>query len=249
MRVTTRFAIAGLVAACFAFGLPAHAQVIRTPHTFETSAGPVTITPVYHASTLIEANGKKIYLDPYSLGNFDGLPAADLIIITHTHADHMDPGAIALVSKAGTEIWAPAVAAQTVTTAKVISNGEIKMWNGWSIEAMPAYNIKNGDRHKKGVDNAYILTYGGKRFYFSADTEGIPEMRALKNIDVAFVCMNYRTMTPEEAADAIKAFHPKIAIPYHYKGADISVFQKGLQGTGVEALMLNYYPEPADRTN
>lgn len=238
-----------VIAACIACVMPAQAQVRRTPHTFDTSAGPVTITPVYHASTLIEANGKRIYLDPYSLGDFTGLPPADLILITHTHADHMDPGAIALVSKPGTEIWAPAVVAQTVTTAKIISNGETKTWNGWSIEAMPAYNIKNGNRHQKGSDNGYILTYGGKRFYFSADTEGIPEMRALKNIDVAFICMNGPTMKPEEAADAVKEFHPKIAIPYHHRGSDISIFQKGLQGTGVEVLILDWYPKPADPTN
>jgi L-ascorbate metabolism protein UlaG (beta-lactamase superfamily) len=247
MRFSTKLAAAILFAVCLQVAVPAHAQFIRTPHTFETSAGPVTITPIYHASTLLQANGKNIYLDPYTLGNFDGLPPADLILISHTHADHMDPGAIALVSKPETQIWAPAVVIQTVTTAKLISNGETKQWNGWSIEAMPAYNIKNGDRHKKGVDNAYILTYGGQRFYFSADTESIPEMRALKNIDAAFVCMNYRTMPPEEAADAVKAFHPKYVIPYHYKGSDTGVFQKALQGTGIDVLMLNYYPEPADQ--
>jgi L-ascorbate metabolism protein UlaG (beta-lactamase superfamily) len=89
-----------------------------------------------------------------------------------------------------------------------------------------------------------VLTYGGKRFYFSGDTEGVPEMRALKNIDVAFVCMNLPyTMPPEEAADAVKAFHPKIVIPYHYRGSDLTVFQKALEGTGIEVRMLNWYPE------
>ena len=231
------------IVACIAFAIPAAAQVVRTPHTFDTAAGPVKITPVFHATTLIEAGGKRIYLDPYSKGDFTGLPKADLILITHTHADHMDPAAIATVSQPGTEIWAPAVVAQTVTTAKIISNGESKMWNGWKIEAMPAYNIANGNRHQKGVDNGYILTYGGKRFYFSADTEGTPEMRALKNIDVAFICMNGPTMKPEEAADAVKAFHPKIAIPYHFQGSDVSVFQKGLEGTGIEVLILDWYPK------
>ncbi len=232
--------------ASVALAIPARAQVVRTPHTFDTPAGPVKITPVWHATTLLEANGKRIYLDPYSQGDLSGLPPADLILITHTHADHMDPVAIAKLSKADTEIWSPAVVAQTITTAKVISNGESKKWDGWTIEAMPAYNILNGNRHQKGVDNAYILTYGGKRFYFSADTEGIPEMRALKNIDVAFICMNGPTMKPEEAADAVKAFHPKIAIPYHHRGSDVSVFQKGLEGTGIEVLILDWYPKSPD---
>lgn len=243
MKLIAKISMVAVVAACVGFSVPAQAQVVRTPHTFDTAAGPVKITPVFHATTLIEANGKRIYLDPYSQGDFTGLPKADLILITHTHADHMDPAAIATVSKPGTEIWAPAVVAQTVTTAKVISNGETKTWDRWSIEAMPAYNILNGNRHQKGVDNAYILTYGGKRFYFSADTEGIPEMRALKNIDVAFICMNGPTMKPEEAADAVKSFHPKVVIPYHFRGSDVGIFQRGLEGTGIEVMILDWYPK------
>ena len=92
--------------------------------------------------------------------------------------------------------------------------------------------------------NGYVLTYGGKRFYFSGDTEGVPEMRKLKNIDVAFVCMNLPyTMPPDEAAEAVKAFHPKIVIPYHYRGSDLGVFQKGLEGTGIEVRLLDWYPK------
>ena len=117
------------------------------------------------------------------------------------------------------------------------------------IEAIPAYNIKRGPApgklfHDKRRGNGYVLTYGGKRFYFSGDTEGVPEMRALKNIDVAFVCMNLPyTMPPEEAADAVKAFHPKIVIPYHYRGSDLTVFQKALEGTGIEVRLLEWYPK------
>src|SRR5204862_3419669 len=163
------------------------------------------------------------------------LPPAHLIIISDIHADHMDPEDIAKLSKSGTEVWAPAAVAQTVTTAKVIANGDTKTWDKWTIEAIPMYNVKNGAPnrfHDKGRGNGYVLTYGGKRFYFSGDTEGTPEMRALKNIDVAFVCMNLPyTMPPEEAADAVKAFHPKIVIPYHYRGSDLAIFQKGLSGT------------------
>jgi len=198
---------------------------------FSTSAGPVKITPLYHASTLIEAGGKTIYLDPAKPAKFAGLAKADLILITDIHGDHMDPDSLKDVSKAGTEILAPPAVVQSVTTATPIANGETKTWGGWTIEAIPAYN-------------GYVLTYGGKRFYFSGDTEGIPEMRALKNIDVAFVCMNLPyTMPPEEAADAVKAFHPKIVIPYHYRGSDLTVFQKGLEGTGIEVRLLEWYPK------
>lgn len=237
------------IAACAALAISARAQTPRPSQTFETSAGSVKITPIFHASTLIEAGGKAIYLDPAKPANFAGLPPADLILITDIHGDHLDPNAISAVSKSGTQIFAPPAVVKTVTTASPISNGESKSWNGWTIDAIPMYNFKRGPEpgklyHDKGRGNGYVLTYGGKRFYFSGDTEGIPEMRALKNIDVAFVCMNLPyTMPPDEAADAVKAFHPKIVIPYHYRGSDLAVFQKGLEGTGIEVRVLDWYPK------
>ena len=112
---------------------------------------------------------------------------------------------------------------------------------------MPMYNLKRGPSagqafHDKGRGNGYVLTYGGKRFYFSGDTEGIPEMRALKNIDVAFVCMNLPyTMTPEEAAEAVKAFHPKIVYPYHYMGSDPKAFAAALTGRGIDVRDRDWY--------
>ena len=220
-----------------------------TPATFPTSAGDVKITPLYHASALIEAGGKVIYIDPAKPAKLSSLPKADLILITDIHPDHMDPRSIAEISKPGTEILAPSAVVKTVTTAKPIANGETKTWEHWSIEAVPMYNLKRGPApgklyHDKGRGNGYVLTFGGKRFYFSGDTEGVPEMRALKNIDVAFVCMNLPyTMPPEEAADAVKAFHPKVVVPYHYRGSDLSVFQKGLEGTGIEVKLLEWYPQ------
>ena len=225
------------------------AHALADPQTFETSAGTVKITPIYHASTLIEAGGKVIYVDPAKPAKLSGLPKADLILITHTHPDHMDPGSIAEISKSGTEIIASASVVATVKTAKPIANGESQMWQGWTIEAVPAYNLTRGPApgklfHDKGTGNGYVLTYGGKRFYFSGDTENVPEMRALKNIDVAFVCMNLPyTMPPEEASDAVKAFHPKVVIPYHYRGSDLSVFKKRLEGTGIEVRLLDWYPQ------
>jgi L-ascorbate metabolism protein UlaG (beta-lactamase superfamily) len=236
--------------AMLSFAAGAHAQTARPVQTFDTSAGPVKITPVFHASLAIEAGGKVIVIDPAKPANFAGLPQADLILITDIHPDHLDTNLIQAESKAGTEIIAPAAVAKTVTTAKVIGNGEKTTWGAWTIEAIPMYNTtaSRGPApgklfHDKGRGNGYVLTYGGKRFYFSGDTEGIPEMVALKNIDVAFICMNLPyTMTPEEAAVAVKAFHPKIAIPYHYRGQDITVFKKALEGTGIEVRLLEWYP-------
>jgi L-ascorbate metabolism protein UlaG (beta-lactamase superfamily) len=217
--------------------------------TFSTSDGDVKITPIFHASTLIQAGGKTIYIDPAKPAKIDGLPKADLILISHIHADHFDPEYIAKLSQPSTEVIAPASVVEKFPSAKPMANGQTQHWQQWTIEAVPAYNLKRGPAagqlfHPKGRDNGYVLTYGGKRFYFSADTEGTPEMRALKNIDVAFVCMNLPyTMPPDEAADAVKAFHPKIVIPYHYRNSDLKVFQQRLAGTGIEVRLLDWYPK------
>ena len=247
------------VVAFLALTVSGHAQTTQQTQTFETSAGPVKITPIYHASALIEAGGKLIYVDPagkLKFGNFppgpvdyNGYRPADLILITDIHGDHMDPAAVAALSKAGTQIIAPPSVAKTITAAKVIANGESTTWDKWTIDAIPMYNMVRGPEpgkffHDKGRGNGYVLTYGGKRFYFSGDTEGIPEMRALKNIDVAFICMYERpTMPPEEAADAVLAFHPKVAIPYHYGTSDPTIFQKKLEGSGIEVRLLDWYPK------
>src|SRR5229473_951380 len=237
------------VCAALALFAPSAQAQERPVQTFKSSAGPIKITPVYHASLEIEAGGKVIVVDPAKPAVFTGLPQADLILITDIHGDHLDPALIASESKAGTEIIAPPAVVKTVTTASPLSNGEKKTWGGWTIEAVPMYNLTRGPEagklfHDKGRGNGYVLTYGGKRFYFSGDTENIPEMRALKNIDVAFVCMNLPyTMTPDEAAEGVKAFHPKIAIPYHDKGQDAAVFQKALEGTGIEVRVLEWYPK------
>ena len=234
--------------AAFALLLPSLAICASRPSdTFETSAGAVKITPIQHASLMIEAGGKTIQVDPVGPDLYEGLPQADLILLTDIHGDHMAPATIAKVKKADTVIIAPSAVAKTVTDAQVLSNGETKKWAGWTIEAVPMYNLKRGPSegklfHDKGRGNGYVLTYGGKRFYVAGDTEGIPEMRALKNIDVAFVCMNLPyTMPPDEAAEAVRAFKPKIVYPYHYRGSDLAAFQKVVEGSGVEVRLRNWY--------
>jgi L-ascorbate metabolism protein UlaG (beta-lactamase superfamily) len=232
---------------CAGLAISASALAVKEPQTFDTSAGPVVFTPIYHASTMIEAGGKVIYVDPAKPADLTGLPPADLILISDIHTDHMDKDDVAMLSKEGTAIIAPPAVAETITTAQKLSNGETTTWENWKIEAIPMYNIvrkrDNGEPyHPKGRGNGYVLTYGGKRFYFSGDTEGIPEMRALKNIDVAFVCMYDRpTMSPEEAADAVLAFRPKVVIPYHYGTSDPKIFAKKLEGSGIDVRLLNWY--------
>jgi len=232
---------------CLLFSAAMMAQPKRAVEEFQTADGVVKITPIHHASLLIQAGGQTLYVDPFGQGNFEGLPPANLILITDVHADHMDPGQIGRLRQKGTEIVAPAAVAKTVPEAMVIVPGETKEIGKWKIEALLAYNMKhmapNGQPyHERGRGVGYLLTYGGKRFYISGDTEGIAEMRALKNVDVAFVCMNLPyTMTPDEAAEAIKAFKPKVVYPYHYRNSDLSALEKGLAGSGVEVRIRNWY--------
>ena len=229
----------------FAFSLPA--QVKRPVEEFQTSEGTVKITPIRHASLMIEAGGQVIHVDPSMAGNYEGLPAADVVLITDVHGDHMDPKAIEKVHKAGTTVIAPKAVVEKGVEATVINNGESKKIGKWNIEAIPMYNMTRGPSagtlyHDKGRGNGYVLTYGGKRFYIAGDTEGIPEMRGLKNIDVAFIPMNLPyTMTPAEAADAVRAFAPKVAYPYHYQKSDVNAFKSDLANTKIDVRILDWY--------
>ncbi|MBI4890980.1 MAG: MBL fold metallo-hydrolase [Acidobacteria bacterium] len=214
---------------------------------FTTKAGPLKLTAVRHASFMLEAAGQVIHVDPWSQGNYTGLPQADILILTDTHGDHLDPKALALLRKPSTQLILPEAAAKQVEGGKVMHNGDTLKLGPFTLEALPMYNLKRGPSegqvfHPKGRGNAYLLTYGGFRLYIAGDTEGTPEMRELQNIDAALIPMNLPyTMPPDEAAEAVKAFHPKVAIPYHYRGADLSVFQKALAGSGVEVKLLDWY--------
>ena len=218
------------------------------PDTIQTAEGPLKIIPIKHASLLLEFRNKVIHVDPWSQGDYTGLPKADLILITDIHGDHMDPAKINEVKKEGTVIVAPASVAKTVTTGIVINNGESKMIEGIQVEAVPMYNLVRGPSpgklfHDRGRGNGYILTLGGKRVYISGDTECIPEMKSLKNIDVAFVCMNLPyTMTPQEAAECVKTFKPKIVYPYHYRDSDLNLFVNALKSEkGIEVRLRKWY--------
>ena len=220
--------------------------VAATPEEFTTSAGKLQITPIQHASLMIQAGGKVLYVDP-AQGKYDGLPAADYILITDIHGDHLTPATIDKVKKSGTVIMAPKAVVDKLPGATVIANGETKSLGDFKVEAIPMYNLPAPGKnimHEKGRGNGYVITYGGKRFYFSGDTEGTDEMKALKNIDVAFVCMNLPfTMAPDAAAEAVKAFHPAIVYPYHYGQSDLAVFSKALTGSGVEVRLREWYPK------
>jgi Predicted Zn-dependent hydrolases of the beta-lactamase fold len=241
LSIKTAATIAGIAASTALMAAPVPVQ------TFKTAAGTVEITPIFHASVMIKAGNETIYIDPAPPANISGLKPGGLILITDIHPDHLNAGDIKALSNEKTTIIAPAAAQAAISPAKVIANGESTTWNKWKITAIPMYNTEHKmpdgtPFHPKGRGNGYVLTYGGKSFYFAGDTEGIPEMRALKNIEVAFIPMNLPyTMTPEAAADAVKAFKPKVVIPYHYRGQDLQKFAGALKGTGIEVRILDWY--------
>ncbi len=196
---------------------------------FPTSQGDLKITFIGHGTLMFTFAGKIIHFDPYSrVADYSLLPQADLIIITHEHGDHFNPDVIAMIRKEGTQIILTQLCTEKVKDGIVMKNGDVKTVMGLKIEAIPAYNIvhmrrENQPYHPKGDGNGYIITFGDKRVYVAGDTENTPEMKALKNIDIAFLPMNVPyTMTPEMVADAAQVFKPKILYPYHYGRTDTS---------------------------
>ncbi|NTV83332.1 MAG: MBL fold metallo-hydrolase [Bacteroidales bacterium] len=194
----------------------------------KTGEGELSITFLGHATLMISFNGKIIHIDPVSqYSDYSKLPKADLILVTHEHSDHCDLEAIGAIRTDKTIIVITEDAAEQVQGGIVMKNGDKKTIQELLIEAVPAYNLVNMRSpgvpyHGKGTGNGYIITCGGKRIYIAGDTENIPEMKVLKDIDIAFLPMNIPyTMTPEMVADAARAFKPGILYPYHYGETDV----------------------------
>ncbi len=214
----------------------------------KTSGGDLKITHIGHASVMFEYGGKVIHVDPFSkMGDYSKLPKADLILLTHDHPDHMDAAALKKVRTDKTVVILTETCAKTVKGGTVMKNGDVKEALGLKIEAVPAYNVVHkrptGEPfHPKGVGNGYVITFGDKRIYIAGDTENIPEMKALKGIDAAFLPINLPyTMTAAMVADAAKAFLPKILYPYHYDMAESQLpklpqAMKGVSGVEVRVI-------------
>ncbi|RKY83981.1 MBL fold metallo-hydrolase, partial [candidate division KSB1 bacterium] len=195
----------------------------------KTSKGNLKITFIAHATLMFDFAGKVIHIDPVGqYADYKKMPKADLIIVTHEHYDHLDPEAIKAIRTEKTVIVLTKACAKKIKGGIIMENGDIKTVKGIKIEAVPAYNIvhkrRNGQPfHPKGIGNGYVITFGDKRVYIAGDTENIPEMKRLKNIDIAFLPMNLPyTMTPEMVADAAKTIKPGILYPYHYGNTDTS---------------------------
>lgn len=208
------------------------------PEVVTTTAGDWKFHAVHHGTVWFEAGGKVVWVDPFSEGDLAG-PKADLILLTDIHPDHYDPKGLAAVSKEGTRVVGPQVVADKEPKVVVMKNGDKRDEAPFGLEAIPMYNVERGPEkgklfHDKGRGNGYVVTFGGKRAYFSGDTECIDEMKALKDVEVAFVCMNLPyTMTPPEAAACVAAFKPKVLVPYHYRGQNLDELDAPLQGSGV----------------
>lgn len=214
-----------------------------------------SIDVISHATFIMNWNGTTIYIDPVGgADSFAGKPAADLVLVTDVHGDHADAPTLKAVQGTATLVTPQAVATKIGAdfAPTILANGETKTIAGFTITAVPMYNLTS-DRlkfHEKGRGNGYIIEKDGYRVYISGDTEDIPEMRALKNIDLAFVCMNLPyTMVVEQATSAVLEFKPKEVIPYHYRGSegklDTNKFKSLVNAAdkNIEVRLLNWYPE------
>jgi len=227
------------------------------PDQVDTSNGPLTIQPILHATMALTWNTKTIYVDPYGgVKAFEGIAAPDLILITDIHGDHLNLETLGFIETSKTILVVPQAVADKLpdnlkVKAVVVNNGSATEQLGISIAAIPMYNLPEApdSRHTKGRGNGYILNFGGKTVYVAGDTEDIPEMRALSNIDIAFVCMNQPfTMDINQAASAVLEFKPKIVYPFHYRGqgglSDVEGFKKIVESETdkIEVRIRNWYP-------
>ena len=227
----------------------------NTPSAYETDA---FVTPngktvkfhaLAHASLRIEFDGKEIEIDPVCkqekrVIDYTTFPKADVIFVTHDHFDHLDTAAIAALNKEDTQLITNQEGANHLGYGTVMANGDRLVVNDWlTVEAVPAYNISDGHLqfHPKGRDNGFILTLDGFRIYIAGDTEDIPEMAQIKDIDIAFLpCNQPYTMTPEQVVRVARLIKPKVLFPYHYSQTDVSVLAPQLQGDGIEVRVRHY---------
>ena len=195
------------------------AVVAANADKFPATGGDIEITPLIHSSVQIEHAGKVIQVDPWSVGDLSRAKMADLILITDDVGHHLDVKAIQRLRKPGAPVVIAANGKSRVPDGIVLANGEATTAAGVRVEAIAAYDIKPGPpEHPKGEANGYVITVGGRRIYFAGVTECVPEVKALKGIDVAFMPMNIpvERMTPAAAAECTKAIAPKAVYVYHY---------------------------------
>ena len=217
---------------------------------FKTKSGKtVKFHALVHASIRIEYDGKNIQIDPVSkLGdrviNYAQMPKADYIFVTHEHGDHYDPSALKMLTGEGTRLVTNQRCADMYGSGDVMKNGDaLRISDDISVEAVPAYNTTEGHLqfHPKGRDNGYILTLDGLRIYIAGDTEDIPEMAGIQDIDIAFMpCNQPYTMTPDQVVRAARMVKPKVLFPYHYGRTDVTALPSQLKADGIDVRIRHY---------
>lgn len=217
---------------------------------FKTKSGKtVRFHALVHASIRMEYDGREIEIDPVTkLGNktidYTAMPKANIIFVTHEHGDHFDKDAIKLLSDNGTKLITNRRCADMLGFGEVMANGDkMQIADDFTVEAVPAYNYSEGRTqfHPKGRDNGYVLTVDGLRIYIAGDTEDIPEMSGIKDIDIAFLpCNQPYTMTTEQLVKAAKTIKPKVLFPYHYGQTDVSKLPSLLQSDGIDVRIRHY---------
>lgn len=237
---------------CF-FAMSSKAQRI-SPDTEKIKNKTLTIQPIMHATMVLSYDDKTIYVDPTGgVEAFKGLAAPNIILITDIHGDHLDLKTIEAVNTSNATFIVPKAVADKLPATidkekiEVLNNGDKEKEMGIKFTAIPMYNLPEAADafHTKGRGNGYVLSIKNKNIYISGDTEDIPEMRSLKNIDIAFVCMNLPyTMDVNQAAAGVLAFSPKVVYPYHYKGQDVSIFKNLVDAAnkGVDVRLRDWYP-------
>jgi L-ascorbate metabolism protein UlaG (beta-lactamase superfamily) len=223
------------------------------PDQIDTENGPLTIQPIQHGTLVLTWNDQNVYVDPTGgSGAFEEIDSPDIILISHAHGDHMNIKTLQALDTEGTTMIVPQSVADELPDnfsdqLVVLANGEDTDQSGISVRAVPMYNLPDDEtsRHNKGWGNGYVLNFGGENVYISGDTEDIPEMRSLENIDVAFVCMNLPyTMDIYQAASAVLDFEPEIMYPYHYRGQDTERFKEVVteENDQIEVRLRDWYP-------
>ena len=218
--------------------------------SFRTENGTdIDIYSIKHGSVAMCIGGKWVYADPVDKGaepevDYTVLPKADYILVTHDHGDHFDKSVVETLSGSSTQVIANPAVTKALGYGRTMSNGDaLDTAEGWKIEAVAAYNNTEGKLgfHPQGRDNGYVITVDGFRIYIAGDTEVIPELSQIKDIDVAFLPCNLPyTMTPEQCSEAARTVAPKVLFPYHYGETDLRRLEELLSGSGIEVRIRLY---------
>ena len=217
---------------------------------FRTKSGKLLkFYALMHASIRMVYDGTEIEIDPVTqLGprrtDYTAVPRANFIFVTHEHADHFDKEAIGLLADDATKLVLNRRCADMLGKGVAMANGEhLDLGHGITVDAVPAYNTTEGHLqfHPKGRDNGYVLTVDGLRIYIAGDTEDVPEMAGLKDIDIAFLpCNQPYTMTPDQLLKAARVVKPRVLFPYHYGKTDVTAIPSLLKPDNIEVRIRHY---------